>query len=240
MVQPASGMRVIDLGCGTGALTLELHRRLGAASTLGIDSSPAMLTKTTSLEAEGLRFLPADIAELEPGIAPGLDTAERFNLVFSNAALHWVDDHERLLRRVQELVAPGGQLAVQVPANHGHPSHTVAAELAGESPFREALAGFVRRSPVLLPEEYATLLDRLGMRAVEVVLRVYTHQLEGPEAVVDWVHGTSLTPYQERLPAPLFEQFLAHFRERLRARLAATRPLLFTFNRILFRAVQPD
>jgi trans-aconitate 2-methyltransferase len=232
LVRPAPNLHALDLGCGTGELTRELHRRLQATSTLGIDRSAAMLAQAQACEAEGLQFRAGDIGELELE-AP-------VELVFSNAALHWLDDHARLLGRLRTLLVPGGQLAVQVPANHEHPSHTVAAELAGESPFREALGGFVRRSPVLRPEAYATVLDALGFHEVEVLLRVYPHHLAGPEAVVDWVRGTSLTPYEERLTPALYAQFLESFRGRLLARLTDARPFLFTFNRILFRAVAPD
>ena len=145
LVETTSAPRVVDLGCGTGELTREMHRRLAAAETLGVDSSPAMIEKTSAFAGDGLRFARADIADLKD--------AAGFDVVFSNAALQWLYDHERLFARVASLVRPAGQLAVQMPANHDHPSHVVAAEVARRPEFRDALGGHERRSPVLAPEE---------------------------------------------------------------------------------------
>src|SRR4051794_32552538 len=188
LVEPCPGGRVVDLGCGTGELTRALHERTGASTTLGIDSSRAMLERSTPHAGAGLTFELGDIAEWA--------AAERFDVVFTNAALHWVDDHPGLFTRLSSALAPGGQLAVQVPANHDHPSHLVAERVAMEEPFHEALYGYVRRTPVLAPERYAELLHALGYAPQHVRLQVYLHVLPEPEAVVDWVKGTLLTDYR--------------------------------------------
>jgi trans-aconitate 2-methyltransferase len=233
LVVPRPGMRVVDLGCGTGELTRELHLRLAARETVGIDNSPAMLAKSVMFAAGGLRFAAGDIAEF-----PAAEEEGALDLVFSNAALHWVPDHEAVLARLTKAVAAGGQLAVQVPANDDHLSHLTAAEVAGEEPFREALGGHVRRSPVLAPEDYATLLYRLGYQEQRVRLQVYGHRLPSRDAVVEWVRGTMLTDYQRRLPPELRLQFLARYRERLLPRLEDTRPYFYTYKRILFWAAR--
>jgi len=132
LVESRPGMRVVDLGCGTGELTRALHEQLGAAETLGIDNSPEMLAKAPS--AAGLRFENAGIESF---------AGNNLDLVFSNAALHWIPDHERLFGPLTAMLAPGGQLAVQMPANDDHPSHRTAAEVARE------LGVEPRRSPVL-------------------------------------------------------------------------------------------
>src|SRR5438552_610795 len=113
-------MRIVDLGCGTGELTRALHEKLGAVETLGIDNSASMLAEAPA--ATGLRFEAAAIESFEPD--------RPFDLVFSNAALHWVADHDALFRRLRNMIADGGQLAVQMPANEHHPSHRIAAEEA--------------------------------------------------------------------------------------------------------------
>ena len=228
LVRPRPAMRVVDLGCGTGELTQRLHRHLEARETLGIDTSAAMLERAAAFAGDGLRFAAGDLAAL-PGDGG-------FDLVFSNAAVQWVDDHPALLPRLVAALAPGGQLAIQVPANHDHPSHTVAAAVAAEPPFRAALAGYVRRSPVLAPEDYAALLDRLGAREQHVRLQVYGHHLASREAVVEWVRGTLLTDYQRRLAPELFDRFLARYRERLLPDLPDTRPHFYPFKRILLWA----
>jgi trans-aconitate 2-methyltransferase len=228
LVQPRPDMRVVDLGCGTGELTRELHRRLGARETIGTDNSPAMLARTAGFSGDGLSFSPGDVGEF---------TADHeFDLVFSNAALHWVPDHPALLARLTSALRDRGQLAVQVPANDDHPSHATAVEVAREEPFRDALAGHVRQSPVLAPEAYATLLHDLGYRQQSVRLQVYAHELESPEAVIEWVRGSVLTDYEKRLPPELWPLFLERYRERLLPQLRNSRPYLYPFKRVLLWA----
>ena len=89
LVQPRPAMHVVDLGCGTGELTRLLHERLDAQETLGIDSSEAMLGKSSAFAGSGLSFEKRDLRDLPP--------AKRYDLIFSNAALHWVPDHEQTL-----------------------------------------------------------------------------------------------------------------------------------------------
>jgi trans-aconitate 2-methyltransferase len=228
LVRRRPELRVLDLGCGTGEPTRDAHRVLEAWETLGIDSSAAMLAKARAHEEHGLRFLQGDIRDALP--------AGPFDVVLSNAALHWVDDHPTLFARLAALLAEHGQLVVQMPANHRHPSHLVAADLASEAPFRQALGGYVLRSPVLEPEEYSRLLFDLGLREVRVFLRVYLHVLPSPEDVVEWVKGTTLTAYESRLSPELYAQFLARYRERLLPRLETRRPYPFTFPRVFLSA----
>lgn len=227
LVQPEPGMRVADLGCGTGELTAQLHARLGAVSTLGIDASEAMLAKAVGTQT--LRFERGDIAAFEGS----------YDLIFSNAAIQWVPDHPALFARLAHALEPGGQLAVQMPANYDHPSHAVAADVAGEEPFDHALGGFARSGaevPVLAPEQYATLLHRLGFTQQHVRLQVYAHVLRSRDDVVEWVRGTLLTAYRARLPDDLYEPFVDRYRSRLAEVLADDAPFLFPFKRILMWA----
>lgn len=226
LVQPRPEMRVVDLGCGPGELTRDLHDRLQAQETIGIDNSPAMLAKAAAYAGDGLSFEAGDI---------GAFTADgAFDLVFSNAALHWVPDHPALLARLTAALAPQGQLAVQVPANDDHPSHATAVAVAGEAPFREVLGGHVRQSPVLPPEEYATLLFTLGYKRQLARLQVYAHELPSREAVIEWVRGSVLTDYEKRMPPELWPTFLARYRERLLPQLPDTQPFFYPFKRVLF------
>ena len=225
LVQPRPEMRVVDLGCGTGELTRELHQRLSARETIGIDNSPAMLAKSAAFAGDGLRFDHGDI---------GAFTSEGgYDLVFSNAALQWVPDHQPLFRRLTAALTERGQLAVQMPANNDHPSHLTAFAIAGEPPFREALGGYERQWPVLAPEAYATLLHRLGYRRQHVRLQVYAHELESREAVVEWVRGSLLTDYERRLPTDLWPHFLERYRERLLPQLEDARSFFYPFKRVL-------
>jgi trans-aconitate 2-methyltransferase len=109
----------------------------------------------------------------------------------------------------------------------------VAGELAAEEPFRSALGDWRGPAPVRAPEWYATLLDRLGLAEQHVRLQVYLHHLAARDEVVEWVGGTLLTAYAERLPAELFERFLDRYRRRLLPLLEDERPYRYPFKRIL-------
>jgi trans-aconitate 2-methyltransferase len=237
LVQPTAGMRVLDLGCGSGRLTAWLHETLGAEETLGIDSSPSMMSETVEHAGSGLRFEEAEIATYEP--------EQPFDLIFSNAALQWLPNHETLFPRLAGWLTPGGQLAVQMPANFSHPSHRTAAELAQVAPFAEALDGWVRHDPVLGPEQYAVLLSEAGLRGSGdppsplVRLQVYLHELPTALHVLEWVKGSLLTAYERRMPAELFQEFLAQYEARLRDELGDVAPYLYPFRRLLFWARRP-
>jgi trans-aconitate 2-methyltransferase len=230
LVRPAPGGRVVDLGCGAGALTRELHDAVGAASTLGFDASPAMLAKAAAHAGHGVSFEAGDIAELcaRPGLA--------FDVVFSNAALHWLPDLAGAIAAAAAIVAPGGQLAIQVPQNFDHPSHQTAADVAREPRFATALAGHVRPSAMIAPEAVATLLFEHGFVEQRVRLEVYAHPLARRRDVVEWVKGTLLLDYEKRLSPEDFADFVRRYEELLVPRLGDRDPYLFPFKRLLLRA----
>jgi trans-aconitate 2-methyltransferase len=234
LVRSVPGGRAVDLGCGSGELTVDLHRHLGAASTIGIDSSAAMLEKAPN-DIDGVRFAIDDLSTFEPD--------EKLDVVFANAALQWVPDHVPLLARLSTLLAPGGQLAIQVPYNHDHASHTVSAALAREEPFVSAIGGDPPADPVAVnvrtPARYAELLHELGFAEQSVRMQVYGHVLDSSAAVVEWVKGTSLTRFKALLPDDLYALFLERYTERLVAQLGDDRPYFYAFKRILFWARLP-
>ena len=230
LVEPCPGGRVVDLGCGTGELTVILHERTCAAETLGLDSSETMLAKAQEFAGGELSFVLSNIDSFEG----------QFDVVFSNAALQWVDGHEELIPAVASHVKPGGQLAFQVPANADHPSHLVAHAVAREEPFASALRGYSREWPVLPPERYAEILNGLGFADMTVRLQVYGHTLASSDGVIEWVKGTLLTDYQRRMPADSYQAYLARYRERLLAEIGAVAPYFYAFKRILVRARRPE
>jgi trans-aconitate 2-methyltransferase len=207
LVDPRPQMRIADLGCGTGELTRTLHEKLGARETVGIDSSATMLAKAPS--ARGLKFRNESIESF---------SESGFDLLFSNAALHWIADHEPLFRRLAPL---GKQIAVQMPANDDHPSHVVAGEVARE------LGMTPKPTHVLPPERYAALLHELGFRKQHVRMQVYGHLLPSSEDVIEWVKGTLLTFYESE------PRFIDRYRERLLARIGMHRPYFYTYKRLL-------
>jgi trans-aconitate 2-methyltransferase len=229
LCHPVPGGRIVDLGCGTGDLTKVLHEEMQAEETIGIDSSASMLERAQGKHAAvpGLSFEQGDIAAW---------LGEDLDLVFANASLQWVDDHLNLLARMRTALGADGQLAFQVPANYRHPSHVLAHQVAIEPPFIDALDGNApedRGRFVLSPEVYADLLYELGARDQVVRMEVYGHELESTGEVVEWVMGTLLTPYRQRLTPELFEQFVERYRERLIEELGEREPYFYGYKRIL-------
>jgi trans-aconitate 2-methyltransferase len=229
LVAPPRAARVADLGCGTGALTVGLLDAWQPAEVLAIDSSPAMLAGVPRAD-DRLRPVLADI-----GALADIGTLD---VIVSNAALQWVPDHPRVLADWTRRLRPGGQLAVQVPANAAHPSHrllaAVAAELlgAGAPPDPTAVN-------VLAPARYAELLHELGYGEQHVRLQVYGHTLASTAAVVEWMKGTSLTRLRSHLPAAEYDGLVERYRRRLLAELGDQQPYFFAFTRILLWGRQP-
>lgn len=219
LVEHRPRMRVVDLGCGTGELTRELHHHLEAEETVGIDDSETMLLKAGHFGGEMLRF--------EKGNIEAFVTDRPYDLIFSNAALHWIAGHEQLLVRLTNFLSAHGQIAIQMPANDDHTSHRVAADVAREF-------GLEPRSDFVLPiERYSQLLHRLGYARQNVRMQVYGHVLPSSEDVVEWVRGALLTHYQSQLSAERFDEYLNVYRKRLLEVIGTERPYFYTYRRVL-------
>jgi trans-aconitate 2-methyltransferase len=222
LVERRPRMRVVDLGCGTGELTRELHETLGARETIGIDASETMLLKAGRFEGEMLHFERGDI---ETFVA-----RQPFDLIFSNAALHWVPEHEQLLTRLTSFLSANGQIAIQMPANDPHASHRVAAEVAdtfGIAPRPDYILDIAR---------YSELLYHLGCKRQHVRMQVYGHVLPSAGDVVEWVRGALLTHYEALLTPERYAEFVDTYRTRLADVLPDERPYFYTYRRILFWA----
>lgn len=221
--------RAVDLGCGRGDLTVSIAERLGIGHMTGIDNSTAMLEQAGQHGRVEVSFEYGDISRWT--------SDGDHDLVLANAALHWVPDHAAVLERWVAALAPEGQLAVQVPANHDHPSHLASAHVARQEPFASAFDGEPPADPVaanvLAPEAYSSLLHTLGLADPHVRLQVYPHVLSSSADVVEWTKGSSLTRFFRRLPQELHDPFVDAYREELLGRIGRHEPYLYTFKRIL-------
>ena len=223
LLQPVDGPVLADLGCGDGRLTAALHTRLGARSTRGVDSSPAMINDAAAHATDVVAFELGDISTWEE---PG-----GYDIVFANASLQWVPNHPAVLARWIRSLAPGGQVAVQVPSNADQATHRIAAELGAEvlsDPPPDPVA-----DNVLAPEQYARVLDDLGCVAQSVRLQVYAHQLASTSDAVEWVKGTMLTRFKEPLGPDRWNDFVEEFRARYVAEIGDRSPYFFPFKRVL-------
>jgi trans-aconitate 2-methyltransferase len=232
-VRAASPSSVVDLGCGDGALTATLAGRWPGATVVGVDSSPEMLAAGDAARAAGVDLRQGDIATWRPDAPVGV--------LVSNAALQWVPEHPALLPGLVDALAPGGELAFQVPGNFGAPTHVLLAELRWSPRWRDRLgADADRGAAVLEPREYLDRLTALGCR-VDAWETTYLHVLDGgPDAVLEWVRGTALRPVLARLPAGEAPEFEAEYAARLRqAYPAGAAGTVLPFRRIFVVARRP-
>ena len=227
LVEVRPNLKVVDLGCGTGELTHQLAVSLPGSDVTGLDSSPQMLEKAASYSGPNLRFMQGDQAQLS-GV---------WDLIFSNAALQWSEEHTELISTLYSRLAPGGQISVQVPSNHNHISHQFIRETAAEEPFQSLLGGFVRYAPVLSIDEYAQVLFDCGAEDIVAFEKVYAHVLADSDAVVEWISGTACVPYFERLGGHT-EEFVKVIRNKMYAALPQS-PVFYPFRRTFFSARKP-
>lgn len=221
---------IVDLGCGSGAALPALAARWPHASLTAVDNSAEMLAKAREA-LPAADFVAADAGRWRP--------TTPVDLIFSNAVLHWLDDHERLVPELLAHLKPGGVLAVQVPDNWRDPCHTIMEELAGLPEFRDAAAAAVRRDPVLPAEAYYRLLA--GARRVDIWKTAYFHVLEGDHPIYDWLSATSLG----RILDTLDEVRRADFAARYKTAAAKAYPkqpdgkTLYPLNRLFVVAQAP-
>ena len=205
---------VYDLGCGSGDVTRQIADRFAGARVIGVDYSGEIL-KTASASPSRIEWLQADIAAWEPERAP--------DLIYSNATLHWLDNHATLLPKFLGFLAPGGCLAVQVPLNHSRPSHMLMGEtlanggVNGSRLGDEGLAAAVARKWVLETEEYHDLLAPY-VATLDIWETEYFLRLQGDDPVLEWIKATGLRRILilNGLRGDDLKRFIEVYRERLR------------------------
>ncbi len=203
---------VFDLGCGPGEVTRLLAERWPSAQVYGLDNSPEMLDKAAA-EPSRVQWIEADLAAWQPAEAP--------DLIYANATLHWVPDHQALFPRLLGCVRAGGCLAVQMPLSWDLPSHRLMrATLADGGPHGRPLGTAELRAAVgrRWVEDAAYYYDLLAGRAtgLDIWETEYLQVLEGEDPVLEWVKGTGLRPILNGLDAAECDMFLAAYAQTLR------------------------
>ncbi len=196
---------IVDLGCGAGNVTRALKSRWPQAKITGIDGSPEMLERARA-EAPDIHWVEADLNKWRPD-AP-------CELIYSNAALHWLDDHERLFPHLTAQLAPGGYLAVQMPRNWFAPSHTNITEAVQSGAWREILEPLLRPAPSHAPEIYYEILSPVA-QSLAIWETEYCQILDGENPVAEFVKGTQLKRFLDALDEPQRSSFEAAYRERI-------------------------
>src|ERR1700674_271529 len=228
-IKLAAPQGIVDIGCGPGNVTAILRERWPDATITGIDNSPEMLNAARKID--GIDWQLADAATWQP--------ERQYDLIFSNAALHWLDQHEQLFPHLAQALNPGGCLAIQMPRNLASASHIIAREVAQSGPWRETLALLLREAPVHEPADYYRILTPRAEQ-LDIWETEYLHILGGENPVADWTRGSLLVPLLASLAEPQRSAFEAEYRRRLQAayRAQADGQTLFPFRRIFIIAVR--
>jgi trans-aconitate 2-methyltransferase len=224
-------VRVVDLGCGPGNSTAVLAARWPRAEIIGLDSSEEMIARARVDFPLGT-WVHGNLAEWQ--------SDEPFDVVFSNAALQWVPDHAALLPQLHSHVAPGGALAVQVPANIDAPPHRLLREMAASSAWRPHFPAPVREWAVLAPEEYYDILAPHAAR-LDLWATDYLHVLPSVAAIAEWYRGTGMRPYLDALAdEDLRARFVAEFVAALAPHYETRRDgcVIFPFRRLFLVALR--
>jgi len=232
----AQAAEVADLGCGTGEVTTALALRFPEARVTGIDHSPQMIAKARELDGD-ITWVEGDASTWAPQ-AP-------VDLIYSNAALHWIHDHQELLPRLASHLAPGGCLAVQMPLSREQSSHRLMVEVLREgradgSPYAdEELTASMERRWVLSTAEYHGILAP-HCAELDLWTTEYLQVLEGEDPVLEWVRGTGLRPVLNALAGEAREEYLAKYSARLRAAYPpdAAGRTLYPFRRLFLVATR--
>jgi trans-aconitate 2-methyltransferase len=196
---------VADLGAGAGNVTKLIKERWPDAAVVGVEGSAEMVAAGKKA-ATDVEWLQQDLGSWHP--------ARKYDLIYSNAALHWLPDHASLFPSLMEKVASGGILAVQMPRNFTAPSHLLIAETALNGPWRSQVEHLVTPPPVHEPGFYHSLLAPKSDN-VDIWETEYLQVLEGDNPVKEWTKGTWLTRYLDALQGPDKAAFEAAYGERV-------------------------
>jgi trans-aconitate 2-methyltransferase len=203
----AAPERIVDLGCGAGNVTRCLRERWPQAGLVGVDSSAEMLAAARK-ELPQIEWLRADMAVWEP--------PQPVDLIYSNAALHWLRNHAVLFPRLLECLRSGGVLAVQMPRNFTAPSHRLMHEAAQAGPWRDKLAHLVTPPPVLEPGAYYDILAPL-CKSVDLWETEYHQVLSGENPVAEFTKGSWLKSFLDCLHGQERADFEADYCRRVAA-----------------------
>ncbi|MGN1137173.1 MAG: methyltransferase domain-containing protein [Oscillospiraceae bacterium] len=221
--------RIVDIGCGPGNSTAQLRRRFTDAYILGVDNSEDMIETARKNNSE----IDFALCDASCGLN-GLDG--KFDIVFSNACIQWISNHEKLIPEMMSLLKDGGILAVQIPMNYNEPIHKIIGEIT-ESPKWKPHFPEPRIFYTLSPEEYFDILSDISQE-FSIWETVYYHKMKSHESIMEWYRGTGLRPYRAVLSGDDVEEFDRDILREIKKAYPAQKngEIIFKFPRFFFTA----
>ncbi len=223
---------VLDLGCGDGVLTRELARLLPKGEVLGLDASPGMIEAAGQIQESNLSFALLNVNEME--------FVGKYDLIFSNAALHWVKDHADLLKRCKKALKTGGQISWSFGGfgNCANLNEVLMSSMA-EPGFKGLFTGF--EWPWYMPSEseYAALLQAVGFAEFEILLENTDRNFKDKETMIKWIDQPCIVPFLEYLEEPEKQGFRDMVVAKMLEKTAVSDGTYFeTFRRLNVSAVK--
>ncbi len=207
---------VLDAGCGSGKITLELVRRVPHGTVYAVDAAPSMVQHAQAALGDRATILGQDLTELA--------LPEPVDVVFSNATFHWIPDHDALFAALHRNMRPGGRLVAQCGGRGNIDSFRLAAdEIAAQAPFAPHFKGWQRPWNYATAEETTERLQRAGFEDVSCWLEDRPIELAEPRSFVETV---CLVRHLDPLPPELRDPFL----DRVLARVGV--PLVLDYVRL--------
>jgi len=226
MISDDNLKNAIDIGCGTGEQTSILSQKFKNTSFVGIDSSAEMLAEGKKYEKNNLHF---QLQTVEDFIS---SDSQKWDLIFSNAALQWIDKHEDLFPNLIAKLSDNGQFAVQMPSQTENVLNKIVLKLAKEEPFAGFLNNWKRESPVLSLDQYSQILFENGLQDIQILQKVYPIIANDSEKLFEFISGSTLIPYLERLTDEQQVLFVSEFKKRINETFKSY-PAIYSFKRLL-------
>lgn len=230
LLKPYPNMKFLDIGCGTGEPALEILKTFPNSTVHGIDNSKEMLEVAKTLQQNDPKRLSFELLDIEH--ASPVTIKDKYDIVVSNAALQWIPDQQAAIARILQTITQVGQFAFQIPTNHSMDFYELLREVASLPLYDAALKGWRHKWPVLEIDAYATLLRKHGCRTVNVYEKVFPHELpRGAVDVCDWMQGSGMIAYLNRLPPDLRPKFVEEYRYTVKER-HPEKPIFFPYRRM--------
>ena len=217
---------ILDLGCGPGNSTKVLKDRFPKAKIIGTDNSDEMLIKAKELYSD-IEFINldanGDLNELN----------EKYDIVFSNACMQWLPNHQEILPKLMTLLRPNGILAIQIPIQCEHPVHIIINQLVKSQKWNGKIVP--RQYNNLTTEEYFDVLSHIS-NSFEIWETTYCHRMPSYESIIQWYKGTGLRPYLEQLSESEANEFVngVYIELQQRYQVQKNGEILFRFPRLFF------